>query len=295
MDAVRTSDGRIVVLKQVNKSNCPWEEEINRMFTMSDLLASDPHNHVAPVYDVLQSPLDKDIIILVMPYFMRINGVRFSTVGEGVECMRQLFEGLQFLHRHNLAHCDIHINNLMMDPAPLFSESPHPVRPHRSYDFKRRVTQLTRTSHPTKYYYIDFGLSILCRPPDASPLIHVSFGGDKTVPEYEEPAVLRDPYKIDVYCLGNLLQNQFLGKSRYFDSLGPLLSEMTHRDPGERPSVDEAFARFKQLRGSLTQRALRSRVVYKGESGIPRFCRACRHLSRTLYWTATKTPALPTP
>ncbi len=98
----------------------------------------------------------------------------------------------------------------MMDPAPLFSEPPHPVRAYRSYDFKRRVTQLTRTSHPTKYYYIDFGLSLLCRPPNASPLIRVSFGGNKTVPEYEEPEVLRDPYKIDVYCLGNLLQNQFL-------------------------------------------------------------------------------------
>ena len=108
---------------------------------------------------------------------------------------------------------DVHSNTIMMDPAPLFSELPHPVRQHKSYDFKRRVTQRTRTSHPTKYYYIDFGLSLLCHPPDASPLIRVSIGGDKTVPEYEDPDVLRDPYKIDVYCLGNLLRDQFLGVS----------------------------------------------------------------------------------
>ena len=218
------------------------------MFTTSSPLATERHNCVAPVYEVLQSPLDQDIIILVMPYLMRINGVRFATVGEGVECMRQLLEarlshlfcialmshlcyqGLQFLHRNNLAHwyeiifthqtacspttcSDIHINNVMMDPAPLFSELPHPVHPHKSYDFKRRVTQFTRTSHPTRYFYIDFGLSVLCRPRDASPLIRVSFGGDKTVPEYEHPGILRDPYKIDVYCLGNLLRNQFLGVS----------------------------------------------------------------------------------
>lgn len=93
---MRTSDDRIVVLKQVNKSNCPWEEEINRMFSTSDPLASDRHNHVAPVYDVLQSPLDKDSIVLVMPYLMRINGVRFATVGEGIECIRQLFEVRRF-------------------------------------------------------------------------------------------------------------------------------------------------------------------------------------------------------
>ena len=119
---MRTSDRRIVFLKQVNKSYCPWEEEINRMFTTSSPLATERHNCVAPVYEVLQSPLDQDIIILVMPYLMRINGVRFATVGEGVECMRQLLEarlshlfcialmshlcyqGLQFLHRNNLAH-----------------------------------------------------------------------------------------------------------------------------------------------------------------------------------------------
>ena len=130
MDAVRTSDQCIVVLKEVNKSNCPFEEEINRMFTMSDPVATDRHNHIAPVYDVLQSLLDKNIIFLVMPYLMRINKVKFATVGEGIECIRQLFEvrrcappmrfakrlsypimtyaynsqGLQFCHCNNLAH-----------------------------------------------------------------------------------------------------------------------------------------------------------------------------------------------
>ncbi len=69
---------------------------------------------------------------------------------------------------------------------------------------------------------------------------------------------------------------------------------MTQRDPGARPSIEEAFTKFEQLRGSLAQCALRSRVVYKGEYGIPRLYRACRHLCRTLYWTATQTPALPT-
>ena len=80
---------------------------------------------------------------------------------------------------------------------------------------------------------------------------------------------------------------------RHFDVLKPLLAEMTQRDPSARPSIDEAFAQFNRLRASLTQRALRSRVVYKGESGIPKLYRACRHLCRTLYWNATKTPTLP--
>ena len=88
---------------------------------------------------------------------------------------------------------------------------------------------------------------------------------------------------------------RLLQKNRHFDAFKPLLAEMTRHDPGERPSIVEALAHFERLRGSLTSRALRSRVVYKRELGIPWLCRACRHLIRTLYWDATNTPALPTP
>ncbi len=125
MDAVRTSDGRIVALKQVPKSRYPDEEELNRFLTMSEPQASDRHNHSIPVYEVLQSPLDDNLLFLAMPYLVRINRVKFATVGEAVECFRQLFEvraaffpvrqlsyncplhhnqGLQFLHRHHIAH-----------------------------------------------------------------------------------------------------------------------------------------------------------------------------------------------
>ena len=92
MDAVRTSDKRVVVLKQVPKSRYPIEEELNRFLTMSEPQASDRHNYSVPVYKILQSPLDENVLILVMPYLARIYSVKFATVGEAVECFRQLFE-----------------------------------------------------------------------------------------------------------------------------------------------------------------------------------------------------------
>lgn len=92
MDAVRTSDKRVVVLKQVPKSRYPIEEELNRFLTMSEPQASDRHNYSVPVYEILQSPLDENVLILVMPYLARIYSVKFATVGEAVECFRQLFE-----------------------------------------------------------------------------------------------------------------------------------------------------------------------------------------------------------
>ncbi len=91
MDATRTSDGRVVVLKRVNKNIHPSEAEIGRLFS-TEPLASDPHNRCVPIYDVLQSPVDDDIVLLAMPYLMRYHEVRFGTIGEAVECFRQLFE-----------------------------------------------------------------------------------------------------------------------------------------------------------------------------------------------------------
>ena len=93
MDATRISDGRVVVLKKVNKHNHPYEAEIGQLFS-TEPLASDPRNRCVPIYDVLQSPLDESMVFLVMPYLMRYHELRFGTIGEAVECFRQLFEVL---------------------------------------------------------------------------------------------------------------------------------------------------------------------------------------------------------
>ncbi|KAM5533174.1 hypothetical protein V8D89_013130 [Ganoderma adspersum] len=297
MDAVRTSDGRIVALKQVPKSRYPDEEELNRFLTMSEPQASDRHNHSVPVYEVLQSPLDNNVLFLVMPYLVDIDRVKFATVGEAMECFRQLFEGLQFLHHHHIAHCDIKKQNIMMDPT-ILSDIPHPARYSKSINFKRYVRTRTRTSHPTRYFYIDFGLSFILPPDDPSPRVLVSRPGDKSVPEFKDPGPhgrYSDPYKIDIYCLGNTIRENFMAKSPTFEFLRPVVAEMVQHDPADRPSIEEAFERFEQLRASLSQRTLRSRVVYEDELCLGRLYRGCRHTLRTLFWIVTGTPALPTP
>ena len=97
MDVTRISDGRVVVLKKLNKHDHPYEAEIGQLFSREPI-ASESRNRCVPVYDVLQSPLDESIIFLVMPYLMRYHQLRFGTVGEAVECFRQLFE-VCFLRR----------------------------------------------------------------------------------------------------------------------------------------------------------------------------------------------------
>ncbi|TFK92748.1 hypothetical protein K466DRAFT_201477 [Polyporus arcularius HHB13444] len=291
VDATRLSDGRVVTIKKVEKSYTPWEESIIRLFSTAPL-ASDPHNHAVPLYDVLQSPMDKDATLIVMPYLVRIHKYRYDTVGEALECFRQLFEGL----KDNLvAHCDVHLVNVLMDPTPLLSELPHPIRPERSYDFKRKVKQRTRTEHLTRYHFIDFGLSRRFSPGDDL-VAPVSYGGDKSVPEYKDPKrSVSNPFAIDVYCLGNMLREWFMDKSRSLEFMRPLIDEMTLKVPEERPTMDEAFQRFEELRLSLSQWTLRSRFVYRNEFFVGRMYRACRHVIRTAKYLHRGLPALPTP
>ena len=91
LDAVRLSDRIPVMLKGVEKSVCPNEVEITTLLG-SPPLSSDPRNHCPTVFEVLQVPDDDDIQILVMPLLRRHNTPRFDTVGEALECIRQIAE-----------------------------------------------------------------------------------------------------------------------------------------------------------------------------------------------------------
>ncbi|KAH7905857.1 hypothetical protein BJ138DRAFT_1017134, partial [Hygrophoropsis aurantiaca] len=130
LDATRVSDGKYVVLKMIQKSRHPHEVDIGRYFS-SEPLASDPANHCVPILDVLQLPDDDDMVILVMPLLLLFYQPSFDTIGEVVECIRQLLEGLQFMHKHHVAHRDCMALNLMMDATAMYPEAYHPSHPEK--------------------------------------------------------------------------------------------------------------------------------------------------------------------
>lgn len=120
MDAKRVSDGATVAIKRVSRKLHPYELDISQLFS-TDPLAADPRNHCVPIYEVLQSPEDSDIILLVMPLLRGYNNPPLQTIGEAVEYFRQVFEvrvsvalsqphyqaqcqGISFMHEHNVAH-----------------------------------------------------------------------------------------------------------------------------------------------------------------------------------------------
>jgi hypothetical protein len=92
LDATRISDGEFVVLKAVRRNDHPFEVEVARYLT-SEPLRSDPMNHSVPILDVLAIP-DARRDIIVMPLLRPYSDPPFETLGEVVECVRQLFEVL---------------------------------------------------------------------------------------------------------------------------------------------------------------------------------------------------------
>ncbi len=93
---------------------------------------------------------------------------------------------------------------------PLLSDVPHPVWKDKSYvDPEREVKQYTRTDHPVRYYIIDFGLSTKFSPGEPH-VARLVLGGDKSVPEYKNYPGDCDPFKVDIYHLGNIIREDFM-------------------------------------------------------------------------------------
>ena len=215
-----------------------------------------------------------------------------------------------------MRHSDIMDFNVMVDPIPLYSELPHFVKKGKSYDFKRRISRFTRTERPVKYYYIDFGISRRYGADEASPLEDSIVGGDKSVPEFEGTDEPQNPFWTDIYYLGNLIRTDFLQVCPHscdailsfvlltmshsqgahgFEFMQLLIDDMVQKDPTKRPTIGQARSRFESLRESLSERKLRSRVVYRDEFAVFRSFRYLKHCLRTAVRVSQGVPALPTP
>jgi len=294
MDATRTSDGKVVTLKRIKRGDHPYEADIALYFS-SQTLASQPANHCVPVYEVFALDAGDDTMIMVMPLLRPYNDPIFDTIGEAVECFRQLFEGLQFMHKHRVAHRDCMNRNIMLDPTHLYPESFHPVATNLNTNCSGDAKHFTRTQRPLKYYFIDFGLSRRYDPSDTNPKEKPIWGGDKEVPEFQNSSELCDPFATDVFYIGNAIKIDFIIEKRGFEFMKPLIASMIQADPDKRPKMDEVVARFDDIRRGLSQRKLRSRVVDVYEDLIERVIRSTSHWKRRIGFVARGVPAIPSP
>ncbi|KAF7311480.1 Protein kinase domain-containing protein [Mycena kentingensis (nom. inval.)] len=278
MDARRMSDNTRVMLKVVSISTHPYEVDIARLFSS----ASSPRNHCIDIIEVLHDPKDADKKILVMPHLKPFHKPKFDTVGEVVDCFRQIFEGVEFMHENYVAHRDLSLMNVVLDPTKLFPYGFHPVHHHQDLQDIHPARHITRTDCWPHYFIIDFGLSRQYNPAEGPPDEQVIYGGDKSPPEHRDYTSC-NPFPTDIYFLGNLLKERLLYRQpsqleQVRDAsfvnpkmlnrskgppctsllfLEPLIAAMTLPDPSQRPTIGEAIVQFDELCSKLSEWHLR--------------------------------------
>ncbi|KIJ29913.1 hypothetical protein M422DRAFT_36760 [Sphaerobolus stellatus SS14] len=298
MDATRISDGKMVIMKRLWSPTHDHEIEFNRKFS-SGALATDPFNHSNYILDLLEVPGYVGLFLMVMPFMRSYNNPRFLTIGESMDFFQQLFEGIAFLHRQNIAHRDIHHGNVLMDASDIYPEGFHPIAQDLTRDFKGAAKHYSRTEHPPRYYLIDLGLSRHYDPANGPPLDWPVLGGNKTVPEFEGEGYkqLHDPFPTDIYYAGQLIREHFLRGLYDFHFIYDIVVQMVDPVPSERPNIEQVLSQLVELRASLTSRELRTRALERKElvtyMAPLRLYRAMSHSLRTLRYRFHKLPPIP--
>ncbi|KAG6818623.1 hypothetical protein H0H93_003389 [Arthromyces matolae] len=249
LDAVR-ADGTVVIIKDIKLNSGFVREDIpvGKYFSSPDLSAN-PRNHCVPVLDVLDPPPGSERAFLVMPWLFDITYPAFETVGEVVDFLGQIFEGLEFMHANNVAHGDCKWDNFMADSVSLFSSPPHPAYTFMRRDLRSPVSVTgSRTRKPIRMHHISDN------PP----------GAETSKPPCEV-------YAVDIYCMGNFIRKFFIEGVSYskpkqgFDFMRELVNDMTNPNPLKRPSMTEVVSRFDVLIQGLDDKALRSPYLEVGK------------------------------
>ncbi|OSD01770.1 hypothetical protein PYCCODRAFT_1436060 [Trametes coccinea BRFM310] len=249
MDARRTSDDGLVLIKKIHSSSAELQIAT---YLNSPKMCQDPRNHTVPVVNVLRDPQDDTVTFLIMPFLRNIDDPPFESVENVLDCCEQLLEGLVYMHDHGVAHRDCAYKNVMVDASPLFPQGHHAMSTYGlPRDPKKPAPVLSRRGIPLRYYYIDFGISTRYAPGEHRAPVLGRDGLDQDVPELSE-TVPYDPFKVDIFILGNLFREIFLDKYANVGMLAPLVEEMTIKESAKRPTAVAALKTFEGIRQGVS-------------------------------------------
>lgn len=260
IDAVRISDGKLVYIKAIHTDS----EEL-KILRLLQSLPSDPMNHCVPLLDYFADAGNPELSFIVMPYLQFMEEPPFETVANVVDFVDQMLDGLTFLHAHGVAHRDCSQANIMIDPEPIYPSGFHPVSRTRLPDLSGFATNLSRTEVTLKYYYIDFGISVYIPPESTQRLVVGEDGRDQDPPELSED-VPYDPFKLDVFIIGNMFHNEFVQNFSNVSFLEPLIKTMKTADPSSRPTAEQALQYWHEIRRGLSPLSSVCRLRGKDET-----------------------------
>ncbi|KAI9063419.1 hypothetical protein FKP32DRAFT_1572053 [Trametes sanguinea] len=283
IDATRVSDGKLVYIKRISSDS----QELRILsFLSSEDMRRDPRNHCVPILDVLQDPSEPETSYIVMPFLRYIRSPEFQLIDDILEFLDQALQGLVFIHDQGVAHRDCAYKNIMMDASAMYPHGFHPIVKTLLPDVSGPAPVVSRTFVPVQYYYIDFGISTWFTDSDAPRLVVGTLGLDREPPELSD-TVPYDPFKLDVFLIGNLIRRELHANYSNLTMIEPLMSKMIERDPEKRPTAAEAYRDFKTIRrgmSNLTKYRLLQLHIFAELSTEERAWRdRCEHLEARGY------------
>lgn len=248
MDAIHEATGKTVYIKEVPTDSD--ELRIAQMVVQEEWM-NDPRNHCVPVTNVFEDPKDTKVSYMVMPFLRPVDTPPFESVKEIIDFTDQILEGLAFLHEKGVAHRDCVQKNLMMDADAMYPEGFHPVGLNFKPDRSGYAKHTSRSAAPVKYYFVDFGISVHIPESMSSKLVTGFLGRDRDPPELSNE-IPYDPFKLDIFIIGNMLKLEFYTEFSNVDFFKPLVDEMTRMDPSQRPTANAALVRWQEIRKSIS-------------------------------------------
>ncbi|KIP08699.1 hypothetical protein PHLGIDRAFT_18868 [Phlebiopsis gigantea 11061_1 CR5-6] len=221
LDATHQSDGHRVSIKVVPKNT--QEIEIGRLLT-GHTLEQDPRNHCVPILDVFPDPVDTTKALIVSPYLTPFNDPEYTTLGEVLDLIQQTLEGIDFMHSQGVAHGGCTAANIMMDSNRLYPRGHHPVRRELTMDVANDSGHLPRSDIPVKYYLVNYSMST--RFVEGQKPLFTGTEGHEQTPLESGAEQQRNAYKLDIYTLGRLYHEKFIGVYEGMEFLMPLIEAM---------------------------------------------------------------------
>ncbi|GLB34243.1 putative protein kinase [Lyophyllum shimeji] len=263
LDAKRRVDGATVCIKRISPETVTDEVKIAK-YLSSDEMLRDSRNHCVPIWDSFRDPTIPKVEYIVMPPLRPYEDPEFGAVGEVVDFVTQMIEGMMFMHKHLVAHGDLTTQNIMMDARPILPTGWHFVAKHCTPDGVTPIAPLARIDNPVRYIIIDFDCAV--RLLEGQPRLITDFGGrDGDPPEYKSLDPY-DPFKIDVFTLGNVFYKDFYQKYEGLDFLASLIDFMKTADFRKRPDAEMALQYWLSIRAHIDVGKARWRLQKRKES-----------------------------
>ncbi|KAN0131631.1 Protein kinase-like domain containing protein [Lactarius tabidus] len=244
VDATRIADGKLVYIKQV----VTGDEESRLMLVLNS--HEDPANHTVTILDTFVDTTDETISYLVMPFLRLFDEPPFESIGEILDFADQVLEGLAFMHSKGVAHRDCSPKNLMMDATSMYPLGFHPVLDNVLHDVSTLAPVIPRSMVGVKYYFIDYGISSYFPPGSQERLVLGTEGRDQDVPELSDE-VPYDPFKVDIFTIGNVFRQSFCDKYSNCLFFTPIVESMMRNNPADRPTATEALEQWQSIRSRV--------------------------------------------